>query len=62
MLRARSWVMRNFEITVVVVLVVTTAFAILFAGNKVAFLNFYYIPVLVAAYFLGRNREGSLSL
>jgi putative nucleotidyltransferase with HDIG domain len=54
--RAKAFVLRHFEITVVVVLVIVTAFAVLVAGNKVAFLNFFYIPVLVAAYFLGRNQ------
>jgi putative nucleotidyltransferase with HDIG domain len=49
-------VMRHFELAVVIALVVATAFAVLVAGNKVAFLNFYYIPVLVAGYFLGRNQ------
>ena len=29
---------------------------VLVAANKVAFLNFFYIPVLVAAYFLGRRQ------
>jgi putative nucleotidyltransferase with HDIG domain len=53
---AKAFVLRHFELFVVLVLVVATAFAVLFAGNKVAFLNFYYIPVLVAGYFLGRNQ------
>lgn len=52
----KRFIERNFEILVVIVLVVATAFAVLVAGNKVAFLNFYYIPVLVAGYFLGRNQ------
>jgi putative nucleotidyltransferase with HDIG domain len=56
MKQAKSFVLRHFELFVVVVLVVATAFAVLVAGNKIAFLNFFYIPVLVAAYFLGRNQ------
>jgi hypothetical protein len=56
MQKAKAFVLRHFELAVVIVLVLATAFAILVAGNKVAFLNFFYIPVLVAAYFLGRNQ------
>jgi putative nucleotidyltransferase with HDIG domain len=56
MQKAKAFLMQHFELAVVVVLVVITAFAVLVAGNKVAFLNFYYIPVLVAGYFLGRNQ------
>ena len=56
MQKAKAFVLRHFELVVVLVLVIATGFAVLFAGNKVAFLNFYYIPVLVAGYFLGRNQ------
>jgi putative nucleotidyltransferase with HDIG domain len=56
MKQAKAFVLRHFELAVVIVLVIATAFAVLVAGNKVAFLNFFYIPVLVAAYFLGRNQ------
>jgi len=52
--------LRHFEIAVVIVLVAATGFAVLVAANKLAFLNFFYIPVLVAAYFLGR-RQGVLA-
>jgi hypothetical protein len=54
--RARGFVVRHFEVAVVAVLVAATAFAVLVAADKLAFLNFFYIPVLVAAYFLGRKQ------
>jgi putative nucleotidyltransferase with HDIG domain len=56
MQKAKAFLARHFEIVVVFVLVFATAFAVLVAGNKVAFLNVFYIPVLIAAYFLGRNQ------
>lgn len=59
MLQVKAFVLRHFELAVVVVLVLATAFAVLFSPNKMAFLNFFYIPTLVAAYFLGR-RQGVL--
>jgi len=54
--RARTFVANNFELVIVCVLVASTAFVILVAANKLAFLNFFYIPVLVAAYFLGKRQ------
>ena len=54
--RAKALIFRHFELAIVIAMVVATAFAVLVAGNKIAFLNFYYIPVLVAAYFLGRTQ------
>lgn len=59
MKQVKALVLRHFELVVVLVLVLATAFAVLFAANKMAFLNFFYIPTLVAAYFLGR-RQGVL--
>jgi putative nucleotidyltransferase with HDIG domain len=56
MQRTKAFIMRHFELAVVLVLVLATAFAVLIAGNKLAFLNIFYIPVLIAAYFLGRNQ------
>ena len=55
MQKVKALILRHFELVVVVVLVLATAFAVLVAANKVAFLNVFYIPVLIAAYFLGRN-------
>lgn len=44
------------EPLVLLVLVAATAFAILIAVDKMAFLSFYQLPVLIAAYFLGRRQ------
>jgi len=54
--QTKAFVVKNFELVIVVVLVAATAFVILVAANKLAFLNFFYIPVLVAAYFLGKRQ------
>ncbi|TLN13131.1 HD domain-containing protein, partial [bacterium] len=53
--RLKHLITRNFELAIVVVLVGATAFAVLVAANKLAFLNVFYLPVLVASYFLGRK-------
>ncbi len=46
----------NFELLLVAVLTMAAAYTVLVASNKLAFLNFFYIPVLLSAYFLGRRR------
>ncbi len=59
MQQIKAFVLRHFEFVVVVVLVAATAFSVLLTVNKLAFLNFFYVPTLVAAYFLGK-RQGVL--
>jgi len=59
MQRAKSFVSRYFEPIIVLVLAVGTAYAVLVAPDKLAFLNFFYIPAVFAAYFLGM-RQGLL--
>lgn len=54
--RAKRLLLENFEIAVIVVLVAATAFMIFVVVNKVAFLNCFYIPVLVAGYLLGKKK------
>jgi putative nucleotidyltransferase with HDIG domain len=53
--RFKTYIFNNFE----QVLVLSTLLSVLFAHylvyEKMAFLNFYYIPVLLAGFFLGRR-------
>lgn len=53
-------VVENFESTVTLVLVAATALAVLVVMNKLAFLNVFYIPVLISSYSLG-TRKGTLT-
>jgi len=59
MQQAKAFVIRYFELIVLLVLVAGTAFAVLVAPDRIAFLNFFYIPAVFAAYFLG-VRQGML--
>lgn len=52
--------MANFEQALVLVILVMVALVTYFIPQKIAFLNFFYIPVLVAAYYIG-PRMASLS-
>jgi putative nucleotidyltransferase with HDIG domain len=54
--RVKRALFDNFELVLVAVLTLAAAYTVLIASNKLAFLNFFYIPVLLAAYFLGRRR------
>jgi putative nucleotidyltransferase with HDIG domain len=47
---------RHFE--VLLILAVTTVLIVMnfFIDQKIAFLNFYYLPVLISGYFLGRKQ------
>ncbi len=54
--RAKRVFFDNFELVLVAVLTIAAAYTVLMASNKLAFLNFFYIPVLLAAFFLGRRR------
>lgn len=55
MQQVKAFVLRHFELVVVVVLVLGTAVSVLVA-KRMSFLNFFYLPTLVAAYFLGRRQ------
>ena len=46
----------NFELMLVVILIAAVAFTVLVSPNKLALLNFFYIPTLLAGYFLGKKR------
>jgi integral membrane sensor domain MASE1 len=54
--RAKRILFENFELILVGVLTLAAAYTVLISSNKLAFLNFFYIPVLLAAFFLGRRR------
>lgn len=51
--RAKLALIRNFEAVVVLVLVFSLLFISAFVVQKFAFLLFYFIPVLLAGYYLG---------
>ena len=54
--KIKSYVLQYFE--VILILTVTLALVVTnyFIDQKMAFLNFYYLPVLISGYFLGRKQ------
>jgi adenylate cyclase len=53
--RFKAYVLKNFEQLFVLTVLVTVVIVYYFLPNKIAFLNFYYLPVLLAGYVLGRK-------
>ncbi|MDY7033786.1 MAG: HD domain-containing protein [Thermodesulfobacteriota bacterium] len=51
----KHYVVTYFEQVLVLVVLVAILFAHYFVFQKMAFLNFYYLPVLLAGFFLGRK-------
>jgi hypothetical protein len=53
--RVKRFVLEQFERLLVLLLVGSLAMVHQFVGNKTAFLNFYYLPVILAGFHLGRR-------
>ena len=54
-LRFRNFIVRNLEFLFILIVAVIVVVVFYFLPYKIAFLNFFYLPVLAAAYFLGRR-------
>lgn len=54
--KTKAFFIRNFESLLVVLLLVTVSAIHFGFENKFAFLNFYYLPILAAGYYLGKRR------
>ena len=55
-LRLRNFVVRYLEVLFILILAAIVVAVFYFLPYKIAFLNFFYLPVLLAAYFLGRRK------
>jgi putative nucleotidyltransferase with HDIG domain len=54
--RFKHWVLRHFESVLILGITLAILVTNYFVLQKMVFLNFYYLPVLVAGYFLGRRQ------
>ncbi len=55
-LRFRNFIVRYLEVLIIVILAIIVVLVFYFLPYKIAFLNFFYLPVLAVAYFLGRRQ------
>lgn len=54
--RIKRYVLRNFEQVFVLTILLTVAIINYYIPQKIAFLNFYFLPVILAGYFLDLHR------
>jgi len=53
--RVKNYIFNNFERVLILIMLIAVLFVHYFVFQKIAFLNFYYLPVLLAGFFLGRR-------
>ena len=58
----KRYFIRNFEQSFVLLILVSTAVIGFFVPEKLAFLNFYFLPIILGAYYLGRRMAVILRL
>jgi len=54
--KIKTYLIQNFEQLFVLLVLVSTVAINYFIPQKIAFLNFYFLPVILGAYYLGRRR------
>ncbi len=62
MSRIKMYMFNHFEQTLILAVLTSILFINYFVFQKMAFLNFYYLPVLLAGFFLGRRTAVLFSL
>jgi signal transduction histidine kinase len=50
-----TWLLRNLEGLLILIILISVMLINFFIYSKVAFLNFYYLPVIIGGYYLGRR-------
>ena len=55
--RLKKYFQRNFEQIFILTILITVFFINYFIPQKIAFLNFYFLPVILAGYYLGLHRS-----
>ena len=55
MITIKGFIVRYFEAILVVTIILILLFIDMFVVNKVAFLYFYFLPVLIAGYYIGKR-------
>jgi putative nucleotidyltransferase with HDIG domain len=57
----KRWVLKHFETILILIISLVLLVINYFVDEKLMFLNFYYLPVLISGYFLGRRHTLSTS-
>lgn len=56
MQRIKEFILRNFEISLIILILVGILAIAFLVHYKFSFLNFFFLPVILSGYFLGRQR------
>jgi HD-GYP domain-containing protein (c-di-GMP phosphodiesterase class II) len=51
----RNYIFKNFEGIFILLILISVSLINYFIYSKVAFLNFYFLPIMIAGYFLGKK-------
>ena len=54
-MKIKAYILNNLEGVLVLVILISVTLINYFLYSKVAFLNFYYLPIIVSGYFLGKR-------
>jgi len=60
MRKIKTWVRKHFELSIVILILVGILVTAFLVYNKLGFLNFFFLPVILSGYFLGK-REAILT-
>ena len=55
MKKNESWLLKNLEGLLILIILISVMLINYFIYSKIAFLNFYYLPVIIGGYYLGRR-------
>ena len=55
MKKSEIWLLRNLEGLLILIILISVMLINYFIYSKIAFLNFYYLPVIIGGYYLGRR-------
>ncbi|MEE8606953.1 MAG: hypothetical protein V3S55_05070, partial [Nitrospiraceae bacterium] len=54
--KLKDYITRNFEQAFVLLILVVTFLINYFVPQKIAFLNFYFLPIILGGYYLGQRK------
>jgi hypothetical protein len=56
MKKIKTWVQKHFELSIVILILIGIFVTAFLVYNKLGFLNFFFLPVILSGYFLGKRK------
>ncbi len=57
MKKIKTWIRKHFELSIVILILIGIFITAFFVYNKLGFLNFFFLPVILSGYFLGKRES-----